>query len=149
LFSLARNEAERLAARAANRKTPRWPSHVGRNAAKRVGAKRKRPPAERYNRTSYLNAVVRACDRAFPPAGKLARGEKEPVAKWWARLTPEQRDAVKAWRKARRWFPYQLRHTYATNVRREFGLEAAQVLLGHAKANVTQIYAERDGRLVS
>jgi site-specific recombinase XerC len=29
-------------------------------------------------------------------------------------------------------------------IRREFGLEAAQVLLGHAKADVTQVYAERD-----
>ena len=26
----------------------------------------------------------------------------------------------------------------------KFGLEAAQVTLGHAKADVTQIYAERD-----
>jgi hypothetical protein len=32
-------------------------------------------------------------------------------------------------------------------VRRAYGLEAAQVLLGHARADVTQVYAERDGRL--
>jgi integrase len=38
----------------------------------------------------------------------------------------------------------RIRHTYATHVRREHGLEAAQVLLGHSKADVTQIYAERD-----
>lgn len=38
--------------------------------------------------------------------------------------------------------PHQLRHNAATNVRREFGLEAAQLLLGHAKADVTQLYAE-------
>ncbi|WP_165251150.1 tyrosine-type recombinase/integrase [Paludisphaera soli] len=42
------------------------------------------------------------------------------------------------------WHPNQLRHAYATDVRRRFGLEAAQVLLGHASADVTQIYAERD-----
>jgi hypothetical protein len=29
-------------------------------------------------------------------------------------------------------------------VGREFGLEATQVVLGHAKADVTQVYAERD-----
>ena len=43
-----------------------------------------------------------------------------------------------------RWHPNQLRHTFATLVRREHGLEAAQVALGHAQANVTQVYAERD-----
>jgi integrase len=40
--------------------------------------------------------------------------------------------------------PNQLRHTSASEVRRRFGLEAAQVLLGHARADVTQVYAERD-----
>lgn len=40
--------------------------------------------------------------------------------------------------------PNQIRHTYATRVRREYGPEAAQVLLGHAKANTTELYAERD-----
>ena len=67
--------------------------------------------------------------------------------KWWARLTPQQRDEVNAWRKAHTWHPNQLRHTYATKVRKEHGLEAAQVLLGHSKADTTQIYAERDQAL--
>jgi integrase len=43
-----------------------------------------------------------------------------------------------------RWHANQLRHTAATRVRRMFSLEAAQVVLGHARADVTQIYAERD-----
>jgi len=43
-----------------------------------------------------------------------------------------------------RWSPNQLRHSHATEVRRRFGLEAAQVVLGHARADVTQVYAERD-----
>lgn len=42
------------------------------------------------------------------------------------------------------WHPHQLRHTFATEARRQFGLEAAQVLLGHAAADITQVYAERD-----
>ncbi len=46
--------------------------------------------------------------------------------------------------KVERWAPNRLRHTAATEVRREFGLEAAQVILGHSQANVTQVYAERD-----
>jgi len=61
-----------------------------------------------------------------------------------ARLTDKQQSELKEWRRAHHWHPHQLRHNYATNVRREFGLEAAQVLLGHTKADVTQIYAERD-----
>lgn len=42
------------------------------------------------------------------------------------------------------WSPYQLRHLFATEIRARFGLEAAQVALGHKFADVTQIYAERD-----
>ena len=34
--------------------------------------------------------------------------------------------------------------TFATEVRKAHGLEAAQVLLGHARADVTQIYSERN-----
>lgn len=45
------------------------------------------------------------------------------------------------------WHPNQLRHSFATETRRVHGLEAAQVLLGHAKADVTQVYAERDAEL--
>lgn len=40
------------------------------------------------------------------------------------------------------WSPHQLRHTAATAIRREFGLDGAQVALGHRNANVTQVYAE-------
>ena len=42
------------------------------------------------------------------------------------------------------WHPNQLRHSAATMIRKEFGLEAAQVILGHSRADVTQVYAERD-----
>jgi integrase len=42
------------------------------------------------------------------------------------------------------WTPLQLRHTAATALRARYGLEAARVVLGHARAETTQIYAERD-----
>jgi integrase len=44
------------------------------------------------------------------------------------------------------WHPNQLRHLFATRVRRMpgGGLEAAQVLLGHSRANITEVYAERN-----
>ena len=47
------------------------------------------------------------------------------------------------------WHPNQLRHTFATEVRRAHGPEAAQVLLGHSRADVTQVYAERDEQLAT
>jgi integrase len=47
------------------------------------------------------------------------------------------------------WHPIRLRHSYATKVRATDGIEGAQVLLGHAKADVTQIYAERNERLAA
>ncbi len=42
------------------------------------------------------------------------------------------------------WSPRRLRHTFATEVRKTFGLEAVQVCLGHSQAAVSEIYAERD-----
>jgi integrase len=43
-----------------------------------------------------------------------------------------------------RWSPNRLRHSAATEIRQKYGLEAAQVALGHASADITQVYAERD-----
>lgn len=87
-------------------------------------------------RASYRNAIMRACDRAFPhPVIRKARGK---------RLADDLKAGLDAWRKAHRWQPNQLRHAAATAVRARFGLEATQVVLGHAKADVTQVYAERD-----
>lgn len=61
--------------------------------------------------------------------------------------TRSYRDAIhRACDKAgiERWNPNQLRHSTGTEIRKQFGLEAAQVVLGHSKADVTQVYAERD-----
>jgi len=43
-----------------------------------------------------------------------------------------------------RWSPGRLRHNAATNLRREYGLDVAQVILGHRCADITQVYAELD-----
>ena len=47
-----------------------------------------------------------------------------------------------------RWSPNRIRHSFATRVRSEIGLHAAQVALGHQHADVTQVYAEKDMALV-
>ena len=43
-----------------------------------------------------------------------------------------------------KWSPHRLRHNAATVVREKYGIEAAQLILGHSRADVTQIYAERN-----
>ena len=90
------------------------------------GKRARKRPSDAYDTTSYRRAIHYACDRAFPPADSL------------------EGEALRKWRSEHRWSPNRLRHTKGTEVRKAFGLEHAQIYLGHAAANVTQIYAERD-----
>ena len=84
---------------------------------------------DHYTKDSYRERIEKACARAFPPPAELG---------------PDER---KAWIKAHRWAPNQLRHASGTEIRAKYGLEAAQVILGHSRADVTQVYAERDMKL--
>jgi integrase len=43
-----------------------------------------------------------------------------------------------------KWHPNQLRHSAATQLRKEFGLDVARAVLGHSSPAVTEIYAELD-----
>lgn len=47
------------------------------------------------------------------------------------------------------WTLNRLRHSAATEIRQKFGLEAAQVALGHSRADVTQLYAEKNQELAA
>jgi integrase len=89
-------------------------------------------PGERYTTQAYYNCIRRACKRADRDARAKA------IADGMDRREAEARVFVPAWH------PHQLRHTHATEVRRRYGLEAAQVSLGHSHANVAEVYAERD-----
>ena len=42
------------------------------------------------------------------------------------------------------WTPNQLRHIQATEIRKQFGLDASGAVLGQSKIGTTQIYALRD-----
>jgi integrase len=42
------------------------------------------------------------------------------------------------------WSPNQLRHLRGTEIRKGYGLEASQAVLGHKELSVTQVYAEAD-----
>lgn len=79
------------------------------------------------------------------------RRKKNPKRPPWDRYDRDsyrravQRAAEKA--KAEKWTPHRIRHTAGTEVRREFGIEAAQTFLGHRDADITKVYAERDFKL--
>lgn len=103
-----------------NRRTKIYPSKLRRLMKAKVDRKcrpRKKAVGDHYHTGSYRQAIKYGIQRARA-----------------AGIAVED------------WHPHQLRHAKATQVRREFGLEAAQIVLGHTRADVTQVYAERDSR---
>jgi integrase len=127
------SEAKRRAAAHAERKTPlSCGTRPGSNRKK----KPKRPAGECYNTGSYGRAINRGCDKAFPHP-KLGY-------KMLAKFTAAEKKELRKWQSEHHWSPNQLRHTAATEIRKQFGLEAAGVILGHSKISVTEAYAERD-----
>ena len=88
-----------------------------------VSRKKQRPtkqPGERYDTKSYFHAI-RYAIRCAIKAGVLMKEQY--------------------------WHPHQLRHNYATLVRRTRGLDAARALLGHRTVSQTAEYAELDASL--
>jgi integrase len=128
------------AERKANRKSPMTPSQARRQLKKNPRKK----PGERYTVSSYDGAIYRACRLAFPPPAPLARREDETKEEWQGRLSDEQKGDLKAWEKRHQWAANQLRHALATELRKEAGLDAARVVLGHRSPKVTEVYAELD-----
>ena len=118
-FSPRESEVRRREALRESRVTPMTPSQE----ARRPKSRPRRCAKDRYTKDSYRRAVARAVE-----------------------LVNEAREKVGA-DPLPHWHPNQLRHSMGTEVRRQYGLEGAQVVLGHAKANTTEIYAERDQRL--
>ena len=127
-FPPAESERKRLEQKHAARKTPL--SCGNRPGSHRV-SKPKRHAGRRYDANGYARAVLRGCDLA-----DRAAHEADEAIPADERIVP-------------RWSPNQLRHTAATEIRQRFGLEAAQVVLGHSRADVTQVYAERDQGLAA
>lgn len=153
LFSPAEAERDRRAADSALRITP---LSCGNTPGSRRRSHPTKQPATRYTTTSYGRAIANACDAAFPPPIELARrriparGRKtrvdrwETAAEWRDRLGETGWDALRLWRRSHRWSPNRLRHNAGTFLRKEFGIEAARVVLGHSSAAVTEVYAELD-----
>jgi integrase len=123
-FQPVESEQKRRDEQRARRRTRVQPSQRNRRKARPV-----RAPRAAYTKDSYNRAITRGIGKANAKRVKeAAQAGVEPM------LLPH-------------WHPNQLRHSKATEIRRQFGLEAAQVILGHAKADVTQVYAERDSAL--
>lgn len=135
-FQPRESEKNRNAERRERRASPMTPSQASRRPRRR----RSRAPSDRYTNDSYRRAIHRACELAFQMPVALRRTPKDEAPE----ASIARRKAAKEWRDANTWHPNQLRHSAATEIRKRFGLEAAQVALGHAQASVTQVYAERD-----
>jgi integrase len=91
------------------------------------------------------------CKIAFPPPTDFTRQQQvqgrkkeatrlETVKEWKARHGSRWAE-LRKWRSDHRFHPHQLRHSAATRLRKKYGLEAAQVILGH---QTTEIYAEKN-----
>ncbi len=143
LFSPAEADAERRVILHARRVTP---LDQGNAPGTNRKADPKRKPGDRFTTNTYHRAIQYACDRTFPPPDHLAKLKEDTVDAWRTRLEEEDRwSEFIAWRHAHRFHPHQLRHNAATELRKAFGLEAAQLTLGHSSAIVTDaVYAERD-----
>ena len=104
-----------------NRKTKIYPCELRTRVQKKQERKSKvskRPKRERYDSDSYRRAITYGISKARKAHVEI------PF-----------------------WHPHQLRHSCGTEVRKRYGIEAAQVMLGHTTANVTEIYAERNLKL--
>jgi integrase len=129
LFSPARAREERYCAMRENRKTPVQPSQKCRKLRKA-----RRVPGARYSSMAVGHAIRFAIDRANTARSCDACKPLPPGE----RCTECQAKAIPYWH------PHQLRHAKATEIRREYGLDVARVVLGHRSPQITELYAEID-----
>jgi integrase len=117
IFSPADAQRQRLEARQQARKTPEGYGNA-------PGTNRKedpeRTPGDCYTVESYRKAIHHAC---------------RAVERELRRADPEASFPT--------WNPNQLRHSWATRIRKEFGIEEASAGLGHSNLSTTEIYAKR------
>jgi integrase len=124
LFSPAEAEAKRRAARR-KRNIPSLQIHRRKRQAKWTAGLH-------YTTDSYSQAVRIAALKADAAARAKAIEKGMPAE--------EAEETVFV----PKWFPNQLRHAKATEIRREAGLDAARVVLGHRSPQITEVYAELD-----
>lgn len=122
-----------------NRDGPIWLYTPSSHKAEHHGRKRTIPLGPRAQ--AILGPLLEGRDAGlylFHPRGSTGSRPLATLQYWRAIQSACKRASVPPWH------PNQLRHNAATEIRRQFGLDAAQVILGHSRADVTQIYAEAD-----
>jgi len=115
LFSPREAEDWRNAQRRKHRRSPMTPSQ----AKRKPKTKPKRPRRNHYDTASYGQAITYGIRKA----NKNRKEDEDKVPHW---------------------YPLQIRHSRATEVRRHYQLEGAQATLGHARADISEIYAEKN-----
>jgi integrase len=143
LFQPREAEASRDADRRKKRASPMTPSQ----AARKAKPNPKRPPRDRYDVATYRRAIIRGCEAAFGMPASLQKPPCDDQGNRLAETADEKAERSRLaadWRRENCWHPHQLRHNAATNLRKEFGVELARIILGHATAFTTEIYAETD-----
>jgi len=120
-------QAHRNAVKRASRRTRVQPSQQNRRKPDP-----EKLPGDRYDSDSYRRAIEYAIAAANKAGRAKAAAEGREVGEH--ELVPH-------------WHPHQLRHTAATIIRREMGLDAARALLGHRSLGITDTYAELDQAL--
>jgi integrase len=116
----------------------------------RDGAKVRTAAGEHYTLHSLASAIRRACEIAFDMPERLRRPgawigrQKGLTEEQLAGLREQLREESRRWRKEHSWHANQLRHAFGTKARQAAGIEGSRVVLGHASAVTSEIYAERD-----
>ncbi|QDT55500.1 site-specific tyrosine recombinase XerC [Caulifigura coniformis] len=94
-----------------------------------------------FTTAAYRRAITRGCEFAFGMPKEL-----RPRGKALKELTAEQREDVKrraeAWREEHTWHPNQLRHSFATELRKSETLDVVAATLGHSRIATSELYAE-------
>jgi integrase len=94
------------------------------NAAKRKKRKTKVQPSQAYRRKANPVRAPGACYRTSSYDHALTKARAKAGVE--------------------RWTLHQLRHSFGTRARAKYGVEAAQVAMGHATMSAAQIYAEKN-----
>src|SRR5262249_23949594 len=95
----------------------------------------KRAPRDRYSIYTYQRAIARGCEKATTANIKRFMADNG---------LPKAPEEIPAACIVPHWHPHQLRHNKATELRKQYGIEAARLILGHGNLQVTEIYAEAD-----
>ncbi len=96
-----------------------------------------------FTAAAYRRAITRGCEIAFGMPK-----EQRPRGKVLKELSAEHLEDIKKraeeWRAEWCWAPNQLRHSFATELRKSESLDVVAAALGHSKITTSQVYAENN-----